>query len=159
MAWVIGIGIFLALLIFFPKVVIPILVLAAIGIAGFFYNDHLAQKAREQKREAVKLTVARNPAACSEKFPLLVTIRNGSDDTVNKISFSVQGFRPGHSDPIYDSGFRNYSTDKIIRQGELSYACWAIPAVSYKISEEQAAAFPPETLIWSISGAYPDFAN
>lgn len=68
---------------------------------------------------------------CSAEYPLWVGILNESDDTVEKFSFSIEGHLEGYSDPLYDSGYSGYSSDRIIPSGEGITACWTLPRQAY----------------------------
>lgn len=110
---------------------IVVVVVGAVGIAVLVgidaYND-------AQQRKVV-VSVAYDLKACGTKFPLFVTIHNGSNKTVNKVSWKMGAYEPGHStnlvrspelgsDPTYI-----VESDIIINSGEHSRECYALPVL------------------------------
>ena len=116
MAWVIGIGIFLFLLFVFPRAMVGLIVLCGVGIGGFLLWDKIKTDERARLRASVTVTVTHDLERCSPEHPLFVQIHNGSEGTIEKVSFGIEGNRAGYSDPLYDSsgsGYQSYSSDKI----------------------------------------------
>lgn len=159
LAWVVGIGGALYLLFRFPRPsLIFIGVVMAIGAAvgGFFYaQDQLAK----QKASKVEGTVAYDLERCSPEFPLFIGIVNSSDDTVEKVSFGIEGHREGYSDALYDSGYLGYSSDRIIAGGEGWANCWTLPRQAYGVSEQRVSLNPPETLVWAVKNIRSTFRD
>jgi len=159
LAWVIGIVGALFLLFRFPR---PSLVfggvVVAIGaaVSGYFYvQDQLT------KRKAAKVigTISYDLERCSSAFPLFIGIVNRSDDTVEKVSFSIEGHLEGYSDPLYDSGYSGYSSDRIIAGGEGWGNCWTLPRPAYDASAQRILLNRPETLVWTVNNIRPTFRN
>ena len=157
MAWVIGIGIFLFLLFAFPRAVVGLIALCGVGIGGFFLWNKIETDERNRLRASVTVTVTHDLERCSLEYPLLVRIHNGSENAVEKVSFGIEGNRAGYSDPLYDSGYLGYSSDKIIAGGEGWTSCWTLPRQAYGTSEQRIALYPPETLVWTVTGSSPVF--
>ena len=161
MAWVIGIGIFLFLLFAFPRpvvgLIVGLVVLCGVVIGGFSLWEKIKNDERAQKYAAVSVTVTRDLERCSPEYPLLVHIVNGSEDTVAKISFDILGHLAGYSDPLYDSGYGYYSSDRIIASGSEWTNCWPLPQQASGASEQRIALNPPESLIWSVKTKRPTF--
>lgn len=159
LAWVVGIVGALFLLFRFPRPsLIFVGVVVAIGatVGGYFYvQDQLA------KRKTVKVTgtIAYDLERCSSEYPLFIGIVNRSDDTVEKVSFSIEGRREGYSDPLYDSGYSGYSSDRIIAGGDGWGNCWTLPRQAYGASEQRITLNPPETLVWTLDNMRPTFRN
>jgi hypothetical protein len=159
MAWVIGIGIFLFLLFAFPRAMVGLIVLCGVGIGGFLLWDKIKTDERARLRAAVTVTVTHNIERCSPEYPLFIRIQNGSEDTVEKVSFGIEGNRAGYSDPLYDSGYQGYSSDKIIASGEGWANCWTLPRTAYGTSEQRLALYLPETLVWTVKNSSPTFRS
>lgn len=157
MAWVVGIGIFFLLLFLFPRPVLAVVLLAVFGIGGFLLYDWLEDRARQRKRAGVTVTVAHDPARCPGARPLFVVIRNDAGDTLDRVRFSVVGHRQGHSMPVYESGYRDYATDRIIADGESWGNCWPMPPRRRDLSADAAAMPPPGRMIWSARHVDPAF--
>ena len=159
MAWVIGIGIFLFLLFAFPRAMVGLIVLCAVVIGGFLLWDNIKTDARARLRAAVTVTISHDLELCSPEYPLFIRIHNGSEDTVEKVSFGIVGNRAGYSDPLYDSGYLGYSSDKIIASGEGWASCWTLPRTAYGTSEQRLALYLPETLVWTVKNSSPTFRS
>lgn len=159
MAWVVGIGIFVILLFAYPKktmiLVGVLLALAAAGGGLFFLDNYLDQR----KKDAVQVVVFFDLEKCSEEYPLFIGIVNGSGSTVEKVSFTVEGKREGYSDTIYRSGYADYETDKIIKDGDSIGTCWRIPPLVYGTPTTYKDRFPAKDIVWSITSVYPRFAD
>jgi hypothetical protein len=108
---------------------IIVVVVGAAGIAVLVgldaYND-------AQQRKVV-VSVAYDLKACGTMFPLFVTIHNGSNKTVSKVSWKMAAYEPGHStnlarnpEPGFDSDYTS-DPDTIINAGERSLNCYALP--------------------------------
>jgi hypothetical protein len=159
LAWVVGIGGALYLLFRFPRPsLIFIGVVVAIGAAmvGFPYaQDQLS------KRKAAKVVgkVFYDLEKCSVEYPLWIEILNKSDDTVEKFSFTIEGHLERYSDPLYDSGYPGYSSDRIIFSDEGVVVCWTLPRQAYGASEQRVALNPPENLVWTMKDIRPTFRD
>ena len=160
MAWVIGIGVFLFalyLLFSYPKAVGGFLLVCAIVIVGVVAWNNNQDKKRLAKRQSVQITIGHNLVLCGADDPLFVNIFNGSDDTLEKVSFDIRGRLQGHSEPLYKGGYPRHSSDKIIASGEQWSSCWPIPKTAYGASEKRLASNPPETLFWQVTSISPTF--
>ncbi|RYH06515.1 hypothetical protein [Tropicimonas sp. IMCC6043] len=157
LAWVVGILGALFLLFRFPRpslIFIGGLVTIGVSVAGFFYvRDQLAK----QKAAKVEASVAYDLERCSPEYPLFIGIVNDSADTVEDVSFGVEGHHAAYSDPLYNSGYLGYSSDRIIASGEGWGSCWTLPPQAYGASEQRIAASPPETLVWTVKNVSPTF--
>lgn len=159
LAWVIGIVGALFLLFRFPRpslIFVGVLIAVGATVGGYFYvQDHLTR----QKAAKVTGTITYDLERCSSAFPLFIGIGNRSDDTVEKVSFRIEGHREGYSDPLYDSGYSGYSSDRIITSGDGWGHCWAVPRQAYGSSEQRVTLNPPETLVWTVTNIRPTFRN
>ncbi len=114
---------------------------------------------RNRLRASVAIKVRHDLSKCSPEFPLLVQIQNGSEDALEKVFFGVEGTRSGYSDPVYESGYQGYSTDKIIASGGAWSGCWMVPQKAYGVADQNIALFPPEALNWVAMNTRPVFLN
>ena len=162
-AWVLGIGIFTGLLLAFPKrmgLLIVILVILATVITGAIYGyEAFTSYQREHEVSKIKVFVQHDPDRCSAEYPLLIGLVNRTDNTIIKTRFSISGFREGHSEAIYETGYNDYSTDRIIPPGEGSWACWRIPERAYNTSDDLIKRHLPENLVWTVTDVRPVFKN
>ncbi|PDT80053.1 hypothetical protein CO676_29850 [Sinorhizobium sp. BJ1] len=125
MAWVVGIGIFLFLLLGFPKQVgslILLIVLAGGGVALYYYLD---QQAYARKKAQIITEVGTDPACSDPRFPLKIQFTNTTAETLMRVSFSLEGFRPGYSDVVVSDYL--LSSDRIMRPRDVYAACWGYP--------------------------------
>lgn len=156
MAWIVGIGIALFLLFVFPKqmgIVILVVIGGAAALFGYLYleDQRRAEEYRERK-ESITLEASYDLTKCSTEFPLLVEIRNGYTDTLQSLTFEINGYREGYSSPVY-RGY-SYKSDRIIAPGETYVACWTQPGLDYG-----ARATPPQSLNWRATYSYASFGN
>jgi len=157
LAWVIGIVGALFLLFRFPRPsLIFVGVVITIGAAVVGYSQVQAELTT-RKAAKVTGTIAYDLERCSSEFPLFIGIVNLSDDTVEKVSFSLEGRREGYSNPLYDSGYLGYSSDRIITSGEGWGNCWTLPRQATGVSNQTIALNPPETLVWTVQKIRPTF--
>jgi hypothetical protein len=159
LAWVIGIIGALFLLFRFPRpglIFVGAVISISAAVGGYFYvQDQLT------KQNAAKVTgkIFYDLEKCSSEYPLWIGILNGSDDAVEKFSFSVEGHLEGYSNPLYESGYSGYSSDRIIASGDGVTTCWALPRQAYGASEQRIALNRPKTLVWSMKNIRPTFRN
>jgi len=157
LAWVIGIVGALFLLFRFPRPsLIFVGVVIAIGAAVVGYS-YVQDQLTERKAAKVTGTIVYDLERCSSEYPLFIGIVNDSDDTVEKVSFGIEGRREGYSDPLHDSGYSGYSSDRIIASGDGWANCWALPQQAYGASEQRITLNPPETLVWAVKNIRPTF--
>lgn len=121
-AWIFGIGIGLFLLFAFPRqfgALLGVCALIAGGIFLYFWSD---TKSAERQRKQIDISASFNVARCNQDYPILVIITNRSRKQVDRVTFSLYGYRPGHSEPVS----RNYSlySDRILAPGMAYSACW-----------------------------------
>lgn len=124
-AWVLGIGVGLYLLFRFTKpmlIVVGILVgLAALVVSGFWASGELAKVERSRIAIVVRYDTT---GGCEPTHPLLISFKNNSNKTLNYVSFSVHGKRPGYSRDAYSDYL--LSSDKILPPGSVHFGCWGI---------------------------------
>lgn len=157
MAWVIGIGIFLFLFFTFPRAMGGLIALCGLAIGGFLLWIKLENDNRARERASISITASYDLERCSSDFPLLIGIVNGSDKMLEAVSFGVEGYRAGYSDPLYDSGYLGYSSDRIIASNDGWTNCWTLPRQAYGVSDQIIATNPPDTLSWSAKNPSPRF--
>lgn len=159
MAWVIGIGIFLFLLFAFPRAMLGLIALCGLGIGGFLLWTKLDSDKRARETAAISITVTYDLERCSPEYPLFVGIVNASDNTLEAVSFGIEGHRTGYSEPLYDSGYLGYSSDRIIASGDGWANCWTLPRQAYGAAEQSIALNPPSTLVWTAKNPSPRFGQ
>jgi hypothetical protein len=157
MAWVIGIGVFLLLLFAFPRAMLSLVAILVIIIGSWFAWTYAQDQRRQADVALTKVLAVYDQGRCPADFPLLVKITNESGKTLERVSFSLKAFREGYSSPLYESGFRNYVTDRIIPPQSEWQTCWSVPQPSYSASTESIAANPLNTLEWRSDSILPIF--
>jgi hypothetical protein len=145
MVWI-AIIIGIILLFIFPKQVGILIGLAVAGIGVTYLYLQAEENDRKKQKEAVKITVAYDLKACSEEYPIHITVRNDSKKKVNEVSWNISAHKPGYSNNVVDYGYSGeystpYSSDKIINPGQGYGLCYKAPTI--KGSDK------PEALNWS----------
>jgi len=156
-AWLVGIGIFFILLFLFPRPVIGITVLLALGIGAYLFVENENSKKSAKKRASVKLEANYDIKNCDSDYPIFIKISNTSGSTVKSVSFTLAGYRQGHSSPVYESGYSDYTSDRIIENGKGWGNCWRVPKLDYGVPEGFSTQFPAQTMIWKAESIYPTF--
>lgn len=157
MAYVIAVGIALLLLVLFPRWMIPILVTFGVALGGFIFWEEQKSAEETRKKASVTATAEFDAKTCADGPPINVTISNKSDETVILYRFGLDGYRTGHSKPIYTSGFRAYQTDRIIEPGQSWSKCWPVPKLAYDAPKDAPESFPPDTVDWRATDTDPTF--
>ena len=145
MIWV-AIIIGIILLIVFPKQVGILIGAVVAGIAGIYLYIQAEEDRKQKQRDAVVISVAYDTKACSEEYPLHVSVRNGSKKVVNKVSWSIGAYRQGHSNNVVDYGYSSeystpYSSDKILNPRQGFGLCYKTPSIK--------GSHQPQSLNWS----------
>ncbi len=136
---------------------IVLLVVIALTLGGFIYWQEQQSRQRLEKKASVTATAEFDATRCSGTSPIMVTITNPSDDTVTLFRFGLNGYRSGHSKPVYSSGYRAYQTDRIIETGKSWSQCWQVPNLAYDAPKTYVGLYPPESVIWRVSDTDPTF--
>ena len=85
-----------------PFKIILIVAGLALAIAGVLYGyPRYEVQMDAARRSAVEISIDTNNIHCPPNFPIPVTIKNGSDKTVQKIVFWITANRVGYSDFVY----------------------------------------------------------
>lgn len=131
MAWIVGTGLLLLLLFAFPRQMIGLLLVLLFAAGGIFLvlkqkGDRQAEE-RARVRSQVTVAVRYDPDLCAPSHPLAITVSNGADRTLKKVSFDLKGYRPGYSDPVLEGSWFDYSTDRIILPSQDWLTCWSAP--------------------------------
>lgn len=145
MVWV-AIIIGIILLFIFPKQVGILIGVVVAGIAGIYLYIQAEEDSKQKQRDAVVISVAYDTNACSEEYPLHVSVRNGSKKVVNKVSWNIGAYRQGYSNNVVDYGYSGeygtpYSSDKIISPGQGYGLCYKAPSIQ--------GSHQPQSLNWS----------
>jgi hypothetical protein len=156
LAWVVGIGIGLALLFSYPKQMLSLMGILAVlgGTTLLFVVNADSKRAQEAqaRRASIYISVKYDQTICSPSFPLVVTIENTFNKTLLSVNFDLIGKRSGYSDPVLKTPY-SVKSDKIISSGGIHTACWSVPEASYGTSN----SVPPNALEWTAEYAYADF--
>jgi hypothetical protein len=164
MEWIVGIGFFVVILFAFPRKTLILLsiliVISAIGGGGYFLYEYLEQR----KYDAFKMSAVFDLEACPKSHPLLITVKNETGSTVEKVSFSITGKRDGFSTPVYESvrygsGARRFETDKIFEPNSVYTICWVAPPLRAGSPVSDKDRFPAETMVWTIPFVRPQFPD
>jgi hypothetical protein len=162
-AWVLGIGIFTGLLLAYPRrmgILVAILVTLAVVIVGAISGcEAFERHQRTQKISKIEVLIQHDIARCPAEYPLFVGLVNHTADTILKTTFSVSGFREGYSEPLYETGYTGYYTDRIMLPGERSGVCYRIPNRAHGMSEDLIERYPPATLVWTVTDLRPEFES
>ena len=112
---------------FFPKLVFK--TVAAIVVIGLCTFGYFENKKIEKKNmfNAVETSIKYDPYKCSPEYPLLISIKNGTNKTVHKVTLNISVFKSGYSENIADKVYSYFETDKITEKGEVSVMCYNIP--------------------------------
>jgi len=156
----------IVLLFIFPKQTGIILTVLLVGIGIVALIDYIVSGYREKEQELVSVAVAYAPDSCDKDSPLFFKITNGNKKIVNKVSWNIIATEKGHSNNIVDyksfpsyqgeystryhsENSTPYSTDKILKPGELFSACYKAPLIKGKL--------PLQDLIWKVSNKHSEF--
>jgi|TARA_R110001583_G_scaffold167075_1_gene319894 hypothetical protein len=136
MVWI-AIIIGIILLFAFPKQVGILIAVIVIGSGATYLYFEEQDKQRERQIDAVTITITFDKKSCSQEFPLLVSIINGSKNIVEKISWNIGAHKRGHSNNVVDYGYSSeystpYSSDKILNSGQRFSVCYKTPSISGK---------------------------
>ncbi len=134
------------LLFVFPKQMGILLVVVVVGIVTTYLYLEAENKKQKKQRDDVTVTIRYDTKSCSKEFPLLVTIKNGSKKTVNKVSWNIGAYKKGYSNNVVEYGYSGeyrtpYSSDKILSSGQGHAVCYKVPPLSRTLE--------PQNLNWS----------
>jgi len=153
MGWaILGIIAFFISLAVFPKFTIGFIAVIGLAIGGVFYAKEQNKKERERIKRQVVVEITYAPEKCSEEFPLLTTIHNGTQKTINEWTFYLVVNKKDHSSNIlnYSYGGR-FENDKILSPGEFHGTCYRLP----KLNRDD---YDLKELVYSIDDTYYEFA-
>lgn len=102
--------------------------------------------------ELVELHASYDLNRCSQEYPLLVTIMNGSDEKIEYTKFDVSGRVKNYSASIYHA--YRLTTDRIIPAKESYTSCWRAPEPTL-----QGMQHPIETIIWTVKLDHVSFED
>ncbi len=131
MEWVAA-AIVLALFIYAPKKMFILLgVVVAIGavVGAYFYFQNLA---KEKEIEKVAVIIKYSPDECKDPYPLHIIIGNSSEMVVKKVEWDIAVHKPGFSTDISQSGYHDYSQDKILKPKDGWGTCARVPELTVK---------------------------
>ena len=153
MVWV-AVIIGVILLIIFPKQVLSIIGILVLAIVAIIFYSQEQENQRQRAKDRVQVSIKYDTEKCSAEFPLLVVIQNTGNKTVNKVSWNFAAYKPGYSSNVVSYGTSSsswdtpYSTDKILKKGEVNRLCYRVPSLkgyhdpaklNYKITNKSIA--------------------
>lgn len=134
LAIIIGLAVLVFFLVQYPKKTLQIgCAAAALLVCGvvamWYFFEARPNRILTERLEKVLVAVRYAPETCTAEAPLSVAIKNTGRETVAKITWSIQVFRPGYSSNIaeYSSG---YSSDRILARGESFQMCVPVPSLN-----------------------------
>jgi len=156
----------IALLFIYPKQSGIVLSVFLVGIGIVALIDYVISGHREKEQESVSVAVSYVPDSCGKDSPLSFKITNGSKKIANKVSWNIIATEKGSSSNTvdyesflsyqgeYSTSYHSenstpYSTDKILKPGELFSVCYKAPLIK--------GVGPPQNLIWKVSNKYSEF--
>ena len=153
MAWVVGIGIFVILLMMYTRkmvILIAVVVATSVVVVGGWYGLQSYKAWQAQRLWAkVNMEVFHAESSCSVEKPLLVWITNKTGRQIDRVTFTLAGYREGYSLPLYRGS--GYSSDYIMADGKGTELCWNLPPF---VGEHPAIRYqhPPSGLRWKVEG-------
>lgn len=156
----------IVLLFIFPKQIGTILAVLLAGIGAVALIYYITLYYREKEQESVSVVVSYVPDSCGTDSPLFFKVMNKSKKIVNKVSWNVIATERGSSSNIidyksfpkyknkYSTNYHNehttpYETNKLLKPGEFSSACYKVPFIKGNLS--------PKNLVWKVSNKYSEF--
>ena len=130
-----------SILLICPKAIFFILgVVLVDGGAYYIWNQ-------QQLRERAKITleVAYDTVKCPPGKPMLVTITNHSEKTLERTIFTLDATVPGYSSIVTPYSYKQNRSDKILRLGESHAQCFPEPLMK----PSPLSDFRAEDLEWS----------
>lgn len=131
-----------------PKAIFFLLAVALIACGGYYIWD------QQQKRELAKvsLAVVYDTVKCPPGKPMLVTIVNHSEKTLERTLFTFKATVPGFSSIVTPYSYKQNRSDKILRQGESHSQCFSEPVMK----PSPVSDLRPEDLEWTaiVDSAY-----
>jgi len=124
------------LLFAFPRQMLALIGCFVLIVAGLIYFIYYQDSQRQKERDLVQLTIKYDEKKCGNKFPLIITVENLGKKIVNRISWNIAAYRPGYSSNVIKYGYGSYSsnspysTDKILKPGEMITFCYQVPPLT-----------------------------
>ena len=124
-----------------PKAIFFILGVALVAGGGYYIWQ------QQQKRELgnVSIEVVHDTVKCPPGRPLLVTITNHSERTLERTLFTLNATIPGYSSVVTPYSYKQNQSDKILRQDESHAQCFPEPVMK----PGPLSDFGAEELQWS----------
>ena len=155
--WLLSVLAVIVLLFLFPRKIIPILstaALAALIVGAYYYWD---QRETQRRLDRVVVSVRYDTSSCSQDKPLLLTIENASDDTVERVRWMFSARRPGYRGELGGAWLREYATESPLAAGESYTACYTAPKPgAHAVSRETDL---PENLELGVRNKQVEFAR
>jgi len=117
-------------------------------IGGYFWLDNYVNNTIPREKVIIDASLDKT---CDKDFPIYVKILNGSDRTIEKVSFDLVARYPGRSTNV--AGFHYYSDDHVLKPLTGFGSCWKAP-LDDSHKNEPVASFE-----WSAKINYINFVK
>lgn len=130
--WWLALAVILALIVYFwPKGLWIVLSLALVLVSGvIFWNKH-----EESEKATAAFTVVYAPDQCPKQKPMQVTLKNGSERTLERALFTIRASLPGFSSEVTPYTYQQNAMDKILAPGEEYTDCYPVPVLTRSVRE------------------------
>lgn len=99
-----------------------LLVIVAIIVGLLSYLEDREYKARKALEDMVKVKAAYDKALCEKDYPYLYWVKNESQNTVDKVEFTVEVRKRGYSSAL--NSYTSITEDKILKPGDEIGGCF-----------------------------------
>jgi hypothetical protein len=108
------------------------LLLLVVGVIASIYIYNLSEeKAEAELKELVFVDVSYDLSNCPTEKPILVIIRNESNNIVNSVSWSLKAYESGYSDNLAPFSYGpSFKSDKILSHNDQVKLCYASPRLN-----------------------------
>jgi len=124
-----------------PKAIFVLLAVALVAGSGYY----IWRQQQQKELANVSLAVSYDTAACPTDRPMLVTITNHSEKTLERTLFTLNAAVPGYSSIVTPYSYKQNRSDKILQQGQKYSQCFPEPIMKTRDFSD----FRPEDLEWS----------
>lgn len=142
LAWFILLAlVLLIILIIRPKAIFFILGVALVAGGGYY----IWKQQQQREMSKISMAVVYDTIKCPPGRPMLVTITNNSEKTLERTLFTLNATVPGYSSIVTPYSYKQNRSDKILRQGESHSQCFPEPLMK----AGPLSDFGAEELEWS----------
>jgi len=135
MAWLIAAIVFIVPLVFFPRAVGYMLLVALVLLGGWALYESLVNRQYLADEEKVKITALYDPVACALQTPVSANVVNDSDREVASVRFDIALKRRGYSNEI--GRLSRLLDDQPMPPGARSHYCYALPVLIPPVNPDE----------------------